>query len=60
MQRMRPNEPLWSFSLNCHVKIAARGMYQIYGFLQVDSKTEVVILAQYLEHMFTDHQIVGD
>jgi len=33
-------------------------MYQIYGFLQVDSKTEVVILAQYLEHMFTDHQIV--
>ena len=35
-------------------------MYQIYGFLQVDSKTEVVILAQYLEHMFTDHQIGGD
>jgi hypothetical protein len=47
----QPNEPLWSFSLNCHVKIAARGMYQIYGFLQVDSKTEVGILAQYLEPM---------
>lgn len=26
-------------------------MYQIYGFLQVDSKTEVGILAQYLEPM---------
>lgn len=43
--RKQPSERLWSFSSNCHVKIAVGAMYQIYEFLQLDSKTEVVILA---------------